>query len=252
MTIKRNIATDADEVLVMMSGKWMKKIIQHPSTKAFITSKEWKYVLNNHPLNRNFFDILTIFDESYHVISTRYRQDMMELYFLDETFYDDLNPSFYMKSLLTMAKHQVLQDVYVVSSCIDLSHPVTKSKFKFLEKNFHEIRQAGVTVRYFFSQGKEKKSDLINGYNLNYHSFVDDHVENIVDVIENTNSFGKEFLIPRYRYNLDLSQHRQLIQKQNAEVLWFDNGTVGHNTGRITESDNMHLYIDDSLKLNWH
>jgi hypothetical protein len=218
------IATDCDDVLVNTAGKWIQHILSDDALLKQIPEESVRYAISSHPMNREDFDISSHF-KSGDWLDAGLKKKMLDKYFMDSKFYDDLNPSAYTIALKQMVRMGVIDSIWIVTSCIDLKYPVTGSKVRFLERVFGELKLE-VPIHYVFTESGETKSHAINEREIKYSSFVDDHVANIRDVIVNTDSKDKEFLIPRYRYNVELPDAAELTEKHGANIVWFDNDMI--------------------------
>jgi hypothetical protein len=149
-----------------------------------------------------------------------------------------------------MMEAGALRSVTVVTSCVELAYPVTRSKIRYLNKLFDPFKARGVKVRFLFTEKAETKSAAINDNGVEYHTFTDDALKNIIDVAQNTNSFNREFHIPRYRFNVTFPEARQLQADKGCKILWFDNGLT--LTGDRL-SDRTHLQVlQTGEELAWH
>ena len=264
MTTPRfNIATDCDEVLFNICGKWMLKILENrkimdwlertPEGKASI-----QRILSEHPNNREDYMIHSCLvpgmDRSW--IPEDIFAEMNRMYFGDKNFYDGIPKTPYLQSLLTMAESGLVGEITVVTSCVSVTAPVTSSKIAALTEVFAPIKSK-VKVSYLLTEKGETKSAAIRDAGFAYHTFVDDCVENIVDVIENTDSREKEFLIPIMRYNVHDHQKATVTEKaaqRSSKALWFQNGMkpVQKNEREIVLVDVLGTYqLNGTQLLPW-
>ena len=242
------IAADCDDVLVNTAGKWVRSILSDQSLASEIPKEAIDAAARAHPMNREKFDISSHFSPG-DWMTKELHQRMLDAYFHDSEFYDDLHPSSYCRALKQMAQMGTVEAIWVVTSCVDIRLPVTRSKARFLDRVFDEIR-SHTTVKYIFTQQGETKAEAINSMEIKYNSFVDDSVANIVDVIKNTESRGKEFLIPRYRYNLQVPDMPTLVGQHRANIVWFDNDMILEQDRLV---DRLHDHSEfDKFKLNWN
>jgi len=65
--------------------------------------------------------------------------------------------------------------------------------------------------------GNTPKSQYINEHYPDYTVFIDDRSDVVRDVIENTDSKNKQFILPIYGYNLDLGNDEEFITKCSAK-----------------------------------
>jgi hypothetical protein len=247
---KFEIVADCDEVLVNTNGKWVKRILADDEIVRRLPKHVIENVASCHPMNREEYNITSHFkthDGSW--LTPELKQMMLDKYFLDPEFYDDLNPSMYTAALKGMIGMGVVESLWVLSSCVDLKFPVTASKIRFLDRIFNELKMS-TKIHYIFTEAGEKKSEAINKKGINYNSYVEDALYNISDVIENTDSKGREFLIPRYRYNIDFPDAAKHIHEKGCNILWFDNDVLLKEDGKLY--DRTHSHHDFSkFPLNW-
>ena len=222
------VVVDMDEVLVDISPKWTIKIIENEKIRSYLQknfNNELEEVLKAHPNNRTNYCIMKHFGEN---IDEKIKNEMLNVYFNDRNFYDDLHPNNYGLILNEMIKENFISELLVLTKCgHSVNQPVNWSKMKWLQKHFSSCKRK---VSFSLITNEEKKSDAIIKSNFNdYATFVDDHLDNILDVMKNTNSREKEFLIPRTTYN-SLTHNSSLVEefnslseKINCRTYWFDN-----------------------------
>lgn len=224
MPAKYDIATDLDDVVVNITDVWVKKILSDKGLCARLPIECVDKAVGSHPMNRAAYTFTSHFTEKHEeVFDSELLSLVHDKYFQDPNFYDDLQPSKYYFHLKAMLDYGVLNSVTVVTSCVELAFPVTASKMRFMNRIFDSFRAQGVQVRFILTEKKEKKSEAMVANNVVYDSYADDAIFNIVDVIENTQSHGKEFFIPRYRHNLIVPDQAKLVAKSGARIFWFDN-----------------------------
>jgi hypothetical protein len=201
-TRPRLVVSDVDEVVVSAFPKWLFNLVENGTIKRDLT----------------FADIFN--REEYYLDKTFGIEDKEAFYdAYAEGFYDDLKPTFFGSKMFSMHQAGYIELVLITSTV----ERTKESKRSFLERYF-----PGVLVYYtdFFSS--EKKSDVIKKNSLNHYSlFIDDYHKNIVDVMFNTDSFGKEFLLPKFGHNnlsdkLDNTQ-KEIISKAQIKVAYYDN-----------------------------
>jgi hypothetical protein len=131
-----------------------------------------------------------------------------------------LNREFYESDLIFLSKIGISLfnclkynkcDLVIISSTFDCHKEVKK---EICKKIFPK-------AKLVFVSPTGKKSKAINDLGLGHYStFIDDKIENIQDVLENTFSVGKEFICPKFGYN---KASDELLQKFNEEdaVLYY-------------------------------
>lgn len=198
------VATDCDDVLVDISNKWMSKIMNDHILRDYITTAHHEVIALNATLRSTYYinDWLGIADPG-HV------KRMLDLYFNDPTFYDDLAPLPYARALLGMAG--MLETIHVVTSCGEtVDDPVNNSKKRFLARLFSEFPPE-VEVKFHLLPSSIKKGQYMKDKGITFNTFVDDHVKNIINVIECIEGTKPEILMPVYGWNGN-------VQKDVAEV----------------------------------
>ena len=248
MTSKFRIATDCDDVLVNTAGKWVRRILSDDSIVSKIPPEALKRAAERHPMNREEFDITSHFGTNQSWLTPELKKAMLDKFFLDPTFYDSLPPSSYARGLRAMCESDLVEGVWVITSCVDLKYPVTASKIRFLKRLFDDLRLK-TEIHFIFTEHGETKAQAINDREIRYHSFVDDHITNIHDVIANTDSREKEFLIPRYGYNIRTPEVSAMVSVQDSKVLWFDNDLVLKDEILYDAVEDHSDF--DRFKLNW-
>ena len=245
-----DIATDMDEVLVMTNDKWIKAILSDKFLMAEMPKECRERAISSHPMNRPEYALLSHFSDQHAAWDPMLQQRMMDKYFMDDCFYDDLAPARYYHMLYAMMEVGALRSLTVVTACVNLAYPVTKSKIRYLNKIFEPFKAAGVKVRFLFTEKGEKKSAAINDNGVEYHTFVDDHLHNIADVAQNTISFNREFMIPRYRFNVNFPEARRLQTEKDCKILWFDNGLTLNGDRLMDRTQLQQLHTGEELA--WH
>jgi hypothetical protein len=221
------VATDCDDVLVDIGSEWIKRALRDEELVKALSESHIELARSCHPSNRNHYYIATHFGFQPKEVPQWINERLMSLYFESEDFYDDLPPTPYLQSLVAMANQGTLGKLVIPTQCVDLRSPVTRSKAKFLKRELVDKLPAGFKYEFLFLSKGEKKSDAINAQAPDYDTFADDHAENIIDVLANTNSYSKEFIVPMFRHNIDGEQSKQmevLAAEKEARIVWLDNG----------------------------
>ena len=217
--MKFQIAVDCDEVLVNIQGKWAQKILN-------TISDEQEVFDTRHPVNRPNYEITSFLPDP----SLISRNKAYDLYFKDPSFYQDLEPTPYCRGLLSLIENGLVEKLAVITHCGNkLTYPCTRSKFLFLEEIFSHLKLKA-NISYHFLLSSEKKSECINSVIPAYNSFVDDSLKNIYDAMTNTASREKEFIIPRFGYNIpDKTELEEKIATFGSKVVFIDNGFKEEN-----------------------
>jgi hypothetical protein len=130
-----------------------------------------------------------------------------------DTFYDGLQPTSFANSLLKGIEYHTIEKVYIMSHC---SPNGNSSKERFIEKHFHHPKFEFVAVPY-----TKTKSQVINEMDIDYMSFVDDSLTNIMDVMKNTVSGTRDFTMPRLGYNAITDDLAELVEEKFARLGYY-------------------------------
>lgn len=192
------LAVDCDEVLVNITPKWVDRFINSKEAISHFDEETINKIKEIQPNDRHTYYIHEWLDISNHgaLLEAKYN-----MYYDDPHFYDDLTPTPYFESIKILLQSNLIEELHIVTSCKDENLPATKSKRDFLLKQLKPHKN-DANFSFYFLDSKTSKSKCINDNDIAFHSFVDDHLGNIIDVIENVpHSSYKEFLIPLYGYN---------------------------------------------------
>jgi hypothetical protein len=142
---------------------------------------------------------------------------MMDLYNLDEYYYDDLQPTSLAKGIAFTLKQPILKKVTVVSRVTSRN---TESKERFIKRLFSGSMNK---VDIYYVEKGEKKSDVISNLGMNINAIYEDEVSNINDIIKNCNNFTNgQILIPSYGYNQEIpDETRLLADSKGIEIKHF-------------------------------
>jgi len=226
-------AVDCDEVLVNINQKWFDLMMSNKKVIEYI--KDVNIPFTGPDKNDFLRELLTVpininYREQYYIeewlFENKHPQEIKDIaynvYFNNNTFYDDLPPSKFFMALYNMLRGDILERIVVVTHALDKTLPVNKSKMRWLAKQFKEAGDI-VDLDFFLLDHHETKSQCINQEVSNYNAFVDDSLKNIRDVIENTNSYGKEFFIPLYGYNMDFPEAPDHKLNKDLGIIYFNN-----------------------------
>ena len=203
----RVLVFDMDEVLVNISPQWYRLIRENWNlfegkvkdlgdlTEAQVLSRD-KYYIE---------EWLRLGDS----LNPEVNELILDLYRKGD-FYAGCVPTSIGDSLQILAQQSVVKKIYIVSHTI----PETlDSKLKFVKKYFNHDKIEFVSIPL-----NTTKSEFLN--TIEYTTFVDDSPEVMKDVITNTKSDFKEFLMPELGYN-NLNDHPELLALINDKMLTF-------------------------------
>lgn len=217
-----HFAVDCDEVLVKISKKWTNIVVNDPLISQYIFDTSTPQEQNNfNKFKQSLVDNVLLREHYYlnHYLrldNPEIHKRYLELYNLNKTFYDDLEPTKYYESLVKILKgSSILTDISVITAVGETEDfPCVMSKKKFLFKLFRNFKN-DCNINFYFVTDGTKKSEIINDNNIQYTTFVDDHLTHIEDVIINTDSKYKDFSIPLYGYNKKLD----ILGIDNPEIV---------------------------------
>jgi hypothetical protein len=127
----------------------------------------------------------------------------MKLY-LNDNFYDDLKLTPFGEALKFYLNNNFVDKVTILTHTFNEN---LESKKNFLLTHFNNEK-----VSIEFIGHNIKKHKFINDNKIEYDLFVDDRLDTVLEVIENTNSDNKEFLMPEMGYNKINSKHEKILQ----------------------------------------
>lgn len=189
---KKLVVSDFDETAVNITFKWVEigkqlGIFPVEITPEMVLNRK-EYYITKLISDKHFNEKLKPHIKDPNI---KTKDDLACVIYKQSNFYDDLLLTEFGNALKTLNDNKLIDLVFI-------SHTMKEnkeSKENFIKKNF-----PGAT--YYLVDAKVKKSEVINDNNLNnYSTFADDSLNIIYDVILNTNSVGKEFIIPKFGYN---------------------------------------------------
>ena len=238
--LKRTVVLDCDEVLVEISPRALE--IMHIKEADFfskylrlvddfnleqmtplITSRP-TYYLNEWLMRKEIAE-----DDDLH---DSYKEEciprMLDLFARDD-FYEGLMPTTLAATVIRMLRAGTISKAIVVTKVTDYSKEGIASKERFLKGIFSGLMDR-VDIYYLPATSESKKSEVINSLPQDVQDdiafFADDHIENIVDVLENTDLTDYQLLVPSYGYNSDIEAINQtLLRQKKAELLFYSPAT---------------------------
>jgi len=215
---KRVIVADMDEVIVNIVPLWVyTAIVNKPMLEEYFD------------LDINYSPEMVLQRETYLIQEWLKRKDVGEvpksimaifnsLYCKDKNFYAKCPPTPMAMGLRESLNHDVLEKLYIVTHCFEGTEEWKRDWLI----NFFGTDDRIVFVPVPLS---EKKSDAFKELEIEYDVFIDDSLKNIKDVMENTNSFDKEFMIPKLGYNKRTEELTNLAKDYFAQVIYYSNVT---------------------------
>jgi hypothetical protein len=199
---RRNVVvvTDMDEVLVNISPKWYRKVRENWNIFA--------------PYFRDLGDLtdLQVLQRPIYLMNDWLKKDeipklpeeIVEAYlslYRDNNFYEDLHPTAFGKGIGVLSRQNFLEKIYIVSHTVKGGED---SKVQFFRKWFNHPK-----IELVMLPTSTPKSEYIKG--IAYNTFIDDSPAVMYDVIKNTSSFLKEFMIPQLGYNDIKETHKYVL-----------------------------------------
>ena len=219
------LALDVDDVLVHIATPWVARALDDPELGSLLqTLPRDAQALHEAVLRRPASHIQPW------LVSQGFPAGLVpildSLYRDDDKFYDALPPTPLFRGVLeAMRLGGAVGHVHVVTHCFSLSDAATRSKRRWLEARFAEADpawQRRVTIHEL--PAGEKKSAVLARACPEPHTFADDSVSNVVDVLLNDAVRPHEILIPRMAHNDNLPpQARELAVLRRIKITYYEN-----------------------------
>lgn len=216
------VATDMDEVLTDICPTWVEFMIsnQKAFSKHFDLERfegKSKEEIREMVMNREVPYIDKWLKTSTEV--PKVIEDLFYAMYTRNDFYSYCKPTkfaFYLKDMLNRG---LIKELYVISHTMEGNKA---SKDKWLNDFFGSKNVKFICVPFGPGVPYISKADVINQEKIEYDVFIDDGVKNIIDVMKNTFSVGKEFLMPKLNYNNftdeQQSEIKELLNKTKATL----------------------------------
>lgn len=196
---RKVVVSDLDEVLVNITIPWIVAIRESgkaPQIPADLSIRDI--------INRREYYISKEYDVDVEIVNSFYSGD----------FYRRLKPTTIGAAFAEMLKQGSI-DLCIVSHGME---PTNKSKAEWVKRWFPK-------ATLIIADMDQKKSEVINGSKFSdYSMFLDDRPEVMLDVLENTNSLGKELMMPQYGYNNNFAALvKDRIVNRGVTFSYFEN-----------------------------
>ena len=233
-SMKRTVIVDCDEVLVETSPRAIQlmhedydfystflrlpETLDLPKMTPLINTRP-TYYLNEWLMKKEIVET-DLYD--------RYMEEllpkMMEM-FARKDFYDPLRPTRLGITLMRLLRNRTIAKVIIISKVTKYDKDGIDSKNRFLKNLFSGLMDR-VDIYYLPSNGGGDKSDVIKSLPKSTLDdvafFADDHIPNIVDVLEKTDLVNYQLLVPAYGYNNDISSISALsLRSKQAELKFY-------------------------------
>jgi hypothetical protein len=227
------IATDCDECLINISDKWV---------QTFFGTELHNYITDDHrnqmTMNGQLKVMSSLWRDKYYlnewlsIKDPTHFKEMMDNYYNDPNFYDNLVPSPLFDSIEKMG--HLISEIHIITACgSDINAPANKSKAKYLVNLFKELElKHGIIIKIHLLKSGESKGEFLKNNGIKFNLFIDDHVENIIDVINHTEYSNYELMVPAYGYNQDLFKK---IKESNPKYEFKT--TLFHNTHDYSQTE---------------
>ena len=215
------MAVDVDDVLVHIATPWVRRALRNPKIGISLAGRlavddpdlEAKVLARPQPHIQQWL-IET------HGLSPGMQGELDPIYRSDPAFYDDLEPTALCRGL--MAAQNLpgrIAHIHAITHNYSNSDPSVASKERWLRQylggpdklTIHNV-EAGM-----------KKSDILSRYCPEPHSFADDSMKNVVDILLNDKVRPHEILIPRMGHNAAPPEAEQLAYLRKIKLSYYEN-----------------------------
>lgn len=223
---RQTMVCDLDEVLVETVAAWFIKVLVKYDLVNTVLEKHLDMNLPISELELAIVDLVgkrknyMIVDFMQKELGCKLSREEIENVYLDhEDFYNDLHPtSSFAKAISSICSNKDLNiQVVILSHYPNESDPTTiiSSKAKFVKRFFPyaELHHLEWTI---------PKSEFISEHYPNYSTFCDDRLDIIEDVMFNTYSRNKEFMMPNLGYNEPTKKTYDLITERKLKLIRFE------------------------------
>jgi hypothetical protein len=196
-----------DETLVNITPVWYRRIFEnkdlfHPHTQKLLEYSEYEILFR-----KEYWFNDWLFSSVKDKLELERIEKIYKSFYLEPGFYDSCELTHFGQSVKILAL-QDFGEIHVVSH----TYPEQED-----EKRRFIYERIGRKVKFIPLEFNTKKSEYIK--NINYDTVADDNPYYLMDIIENTDSFGKEFMIPALGYNSDLLESANFIQLASSNAI---------------------------------
>jgi len=226
------IVCDWDGVIQLIDYKWGQKIYnEREYFKDFfdidklITDGQYD---KEKIRNREIYDIKTWLAKPNVELTKEAYDKYMNLYLGDNDYYKDLPFLIMAKSLKELSEQKFVKKIVFLSHA-PINVETDHRKLPIAEKIFN-VGKKGSKFELAVIHGNMLKSEFINKYYPNYTAFIDDRSDIIREVIKNTDSESKSFILPFFYYNKELGLDREYIikcQRKGITISTYSNDIIG-------------------------
>lgn len=233
-SMKRTVIVDCDEVLVETSPRAIQLMYEdYDFYSTFLRLPENldlarmtpliksrpTYYLNEWLINKDVVET-----DLYERYTEELLPKMMEM-FARKDFYDPLRPTRLGITLMRLLRNRTIAKIIIISKVTKYDEDGIDSKNRFLKNLFSGLMDR-VDIYYLPSTGGGEKSDVVNSLPKStlddVSFFADDHIPNIVDILEKTDLNNYQLLVPAYGYNSDISSINNIsLRSKQAELKFY-------------------------------
>lgn len=233
-SMKRTVIVDCDEVLVETSPRAIQLMYEdYDFYSTFLRLPEnldlarMTPLINYRPtyyLNEWLINKEVVETDLYERYTEELLPKMMEM-FARKDFYDPLRPTRLGITLMRLLRNRTIAKIIIISKVTKYDAGGIDSKNRFLKNLFSGLMDR-VDIYYLPSTGGGEKSDVVNSLPKStlddVSFFADDHIPNIVDILEKTNLNNYQLLVPAYGYNSDISSINNIsLRSKQAELKFY-------------------------------
>ena len=233
-SMKRTVIVDCDEVLVETSPRAIQLMYEdYDFYSTFLRLPEnldlarMTPLINSRPtyyLNEWLINKEVVETDLYERYTEELLPKMMEM-FARKDFYDPLRPTRLGITLMRLLRNRTIAKIIIISKVTKYDEDGIDSKNRFLKNLFSGLMDR-VDIYYLPSTGGGEKSDVVNSLPKStlddVSFFADDHIPNIVDILEKTDLNNYQLLVPAYGYNSDISSINNIsLRSKQADLKFY-------------------------------
>lgn len=212
-----NIVTDCDEILVNISPKWCRKILEdrefyRPYFKVEILEEheddEEKF--NKCVLNRDKFYLNLWLQREGVTVPDHVFKKFLSIH-AEKGFYEDLDILPMALGLKQLAKHSSVKNVYVISKHAENSDSLD-SKINLIKSLFPQEK---LIIKML--KPSESKGDAIKDIDIEYGFILDDEIKNLKEYLKQDNVKNCYIYLPELGYNVPDVETLDLMLEKNIE-----------------------------------
>jgi len=222
---KEIVICDYDGVIQGIDILWTRKILEKKELfgKYFdfskISDKDGNIKLNK-ILDRTDYYIDKYLLKEGKILPEKIHKKFIDLYMSDKDFYRKCPFLTMARALKILSYQDTISEIHFLSSYPAGYEP--DSRKSDIINELYDTEK----IHVHLIDSSIKKSDYINKNIPDYTCFIDDRPDIIKDVIENTKSTNKSFIMPYYKYNEDFIKDKEYLTEkyeQKVNVSFYSN-----------------------------